>query len=371
MNNCIVEYNDITAFHPGYYVAEVIEDMGITQEEFAARLNTTPKTVSQLVNGQCNLSKDLAKKLSAMLGTSPEVWLNLQTAYEQKLIEIEQEKELPAQVMILDMIDYRYFEAFGLPHTRSAKEKISNLCGFLGIATLQLLRQPDLVANFRTGVSTVEEKNIVNSQTWLLLALRCATQISTQPYSEEKLKAALPEIRGMTVQAPDVFLPRLCELLAECGVAFVLLPNLKNSGVNGVMKWVSPDRAVLAINARRAYADIFWFSLFHELKHVLQHKTKTAFISLHAEEQQTVNQKLEDEADTFARNSLIPPKEYEKFAPSSATTDDQICAFAASIGIHPGVVVGRMQHDKIIPHSRCSSLRQRYTVEIAARETEA
>ena len=102
MNNCIVEYNDITAFHPGYYVAEVIEDMGITQEEFAARLNTTPKTVSQLVNGKCNLSRDLAKKLSVMLGTSPEVWLNLQTAYDQKLIEIELEKELAEQYADLE-----------------------------------------------------------------------------------------------------------------------------------------------------------------------------------------------------------------------------------------------------------------------------
>lgn len=371
MNNCIVEYNDITAFHPGYYVAEVIEDMGITQEEFAARLNTTPKTVSQLVNGKCNLSRDLAKKLSVMLGTSPEVWLNLQAAYDQKLIEIDLEKELAEQTKILNMIDYHYFEAFGLPHTRSVIEKVNSLCGFLGIATLRGLQKMDLVANFRTSVSATDEKHTVNSQAWLLLALRCAAQITTQPYSEEKLKAALPEIRGMTVQAPDVFLPRLRELLAECGVAFVLLPHLKNSGVNGVVKWVSPDRAVLAINALRAYADTFWFSLFHELKHVLQHKTKTTFVSLHAEEQQTVNQKLEDEADAFAQNYLIPPKQYEKFAPSRFTSDEQIRTFAASIGVHPGVVAGRMQHDKIIPHSRCSSLRQRYTVEIATREAEA
>ena len=263
MNNCIVEYNDITAFHPGYYVAEVIEDMGITQEEFAARLNTTAKTVSQLVNGKCNLSRDLAKKLSVMLGTSPEVWLNLQTAYDQKLIEIELEKELAEQTKILNMIDYRYFEECGFPPAKSSMEKAINLCSIFGIATLRKLQDPDLVANFRTAVSTTEEKQTVNSQAWLLLALRFANEITVQPYSAGKLRAALPEIRSMTLQSPDVFLPRLRELLAECGVAFVLLPHLKNSGVNGVMKWTSPDRAVLAINDRRAYADTFWFSLFH------------------------------------------------------------------------------------------------------------
>ena len=88
----IEQYKEIVAFHPGYYIAEIIEDMGISQAEFATRMGTTPKTVSTLVNGQINLSNDLAKKIAVMLGTSPEVWLNLQNRYDQKLIEIEIEK---------------------------------------------------------------------------------------------------------------------------------------------------------------------------------------------------------------------------------------------------------------------------------------
>ena len=71
------EYNDIVAFHPGYYIADIIEDMGISQVEFAARMGTTAKTLNQLVNGQANISNDLANKLSVMMGTSAEVWLNL------------------------------------------------------------------------------------------------------------------------------------------------------------------------------------------------------------------------------------------------------------------------------------------------------
>ena len=46
-----VEYNEIMAFHPGYYIQETIEDLEITQEEFAIRLGTTAKTISKLVNG--------------------------------------------------------------------------------------------------------------------------------------------------------------------------------------------------------------------------------------------------------------------------------------------------------------------------------
>lgn len=86
----VKEYKDIVAFHPGYYIADIIDDMEISQNEFAARMGTTAKTLSKLINGQANISNDLAKMLSVMLGTSVEVWQNLQNTYDQKLIEIQQ-----------------------------------------------------------------------------------------------------------------------------------------------------------------------------------------------------------------------------------------------------------------------------------------
>ena len=86
----VKEYKEIVAFHPGYYIADIIDDMEISQNEFAARMGTTAKTLSKLINGQANISNDLAKKLSVMLGTSVEVWQNLQNTYDQKLLEIQQ-----------------------------------------------------------------------------------------------------------------------------------------------------------------------------------------------------------------------------------------------------------------------------------------
>ena len=86
----VKEYKDIVAFHPGYYIADIIDDMEISQNEFATRMGTTVETLSKLINGQANISNDLAKKLSVMLGTSVEVWQNLQNTYYQKLLEIQQ-----------------------------------------------------------------------------------------------------------------------------------------------------------------------------------------------------------------------------------------------------------------------------------------
>lgn len=72
----------------------------------------------------------------------------------------------------------------------------------------------------------------------------------------------MPTLRSMTIEETEKFLPKIKEILAECGVAFVLLPHLKNSGINGAVKWINEDRVVLAMNNRKLNADIFWFSFF-------------------------------------------------------------------------------------------------------------
>ena len=359
----IMNYRDIMAFHPGYYVAEIIEDMGVTQAEFAVRMGTTSKTLSQLVNGQANISNDLAQKLSTMLGTSIEFWLNLQTAFDEKVIEINKAKATDEQAEIVAVIDYSYFvKLANLPSARTVREKIDNLCSYFRIADLRILRQNDFLVNFRTGIATVEDKNIINSRAWLQTALNVAAGIETEPFHADKLKAYIPEIRAMTLQDPEVFLPRLREIFSVCGVAFVLLPYLKNSGINGAVKWINQDRVVLAMNDRRLNADTFWFSLFHEIKHVLQQKTKTVFVSSSKQEMKEMDEKLEEEADTFAQNTLIPMRDYRQFAPSKYTSDAEIIAFAKKIGIHPGVVAGRLQHDHIIAPNRCSALKQQYKI---------
>ena len=117
----------------------------------------------------------------------------------------------------------------------------------------------------------------------------------------------------MTLQSPQVFLPRLKEIFSKCGVTFVLLPYLKNSGVNGAVKWINKDKVILALNDRRKSADTFWFSLFHEIKHVLQQKHKQIFISGQEINTAYLNEQLEAEADKFAQETLIPEKLYQAF----------------------------------------------------------
>lgn len=306
----IKEYKDIVAFHPGYYIADIIEDMEMSQAEFAQRMGTTAKTLSQLINGQANISNDLAKKLSAMLGTSIEIWQNLQNTYDQKLIEIQQVKDIDAQIELAKMIDYKYFvDVAGLPPTKNINDKVTNLCNFFKVADLRIMLQPDFLVNFKSSLSYNSEKNLINSRAWIQTAMNISKSIETKPYNAEKLKGYLAEIKDMIGDEPNVFLPRMREIFAECGVAFVLLPHLKNSGVDGAVKWVTEDMVVLAMKDRSLASNKFWFSVFHEIKHVLQQKIKTVFISSSIEEKIDINSKLEIEADKFAANILNKSRE--------------------------------------------------------------
>lgn len=89
-----IEYNDTIAFHPGYYIEEIVEKSEFTREDFAKRLDTTPKSLSSLIRGEQSLSIDIAMKLSRMLGTSVNYWLNLQNVYNSFIAEFKSDEKL-------------------------------------------------------------------------------------------------------------------------------------------------------------------------------------------------------------------------------------------------------------------------------------
>lgn len=358
-----IEYKNLIAFHPGYYIKDMIEDMEISQDEFAKRLGVSGKTVSKLINGKINLSNDVALQLSTMFGTSTEMWLNLQQSYDIKCLEIEKYQQLDSEKELLKLIDYKYFVNLGfVENTRDTLEKIKNLCAFFKISKLSILLREDLLVNYRSCSDSLNEKNIVNSKAWLQTAINIGKDMEVEPFNKSKLQKYIPEIREMTLQSPKVFLPRLKEIFNECGVSFVLLPHLKNSGINGAVTWINNQKAVLAINDRRSFADTFWFSLFHEIKHVLQEKLKLTLISFSSSKMEQIDKILEDDADLFSQETLIPTKDYKFFVATSNFSEYQVKQFAEKVKIHPGIVVGRLQKDKYVDYSRLNNLKERYKI---------
>ena len=147
-----IEYKDTVAFHPGYYIKELVEESGLTQEDFAKRLDTTPKNLSVLISGNQSLSIDIAMKLSRMVGTSVDYWLNLQKNYDSLVAEFKSEEELEREKKVLKMTDYRYFvENFNLPDLpRKTDQQVEQVRAFVGVSTLTVFEEPDLAASFRS-----------------------------------------------------------------------------------------------------------------------------------------------------------------------------------------------------------------------------
>lgn len=356
------ENERVVAFHPGYYVGELIEEEGITQTEFAKRLGTTDKTLSKLVNGLIPISNELASKLSLMTGTSVGLWLNLQVEYEKRCMEIERAEQLRQEIKYLDVLDYKYFKERGLVReVREKDEKIKELFRCLKVSSLSILERDDFLVCYRTATSAANNKKIICSNAWVQIAINKANEIETKPFDEKRLNCHIEEIRGMTVQKPDVFLPRLYEILSSCGVALVILPHLRNSGINGATKWLGKDKVMIAINTRGRDADKFWFAMFHEICHLKQKRVKRIMVQGEGN-LEDLDETLELECDQYASDVLIPRFEYKRFLTQKDLSAKAVRQFADRIGIHPGIVVGRLQHDERISYENLNNLKIKYDI---------
>jgi hypothetical protein len=182
-----------------------------------------------------------------------------------------------------------------------------------------------------------------------------AREIDTAPYNERRFLDALGEIRGLTSERAEIFIPRMRDLCASAGVAFVVIKEFPKSGANGVARWLSAGKAMIQLSTRRRWTDIFWFSFYHEAKHVLDREKKRAFVN-------RINDDPDAEAaaNRFAADMLIPRDKWAGFVASRAWSSVRVTEFARLVGIHPGIVVGRLQHERLIPHSGLNELRSRF-----------
>lgn len=349
-------YKNLIAFHPGAYVEEIFEDLNITQKEFAHRLNTTEKSLSKLMNGEDNLSKEMSYKLSKLTGISINTWMNLQNEYEKKLLEIN-DKRLEDELEVCKLIDFKYFKEHGfIENTRiTIKEKVIKLRSILNVSDLTYLTEFNMGVSYR-NTREFEDKSIINSNVMLEIASNKARNRCQNKLDKDKLKEYLPEIRRMTNDNPSDFYPRLEEILLACGVVLVALPNLKNASINGATKKFKNGSVMLLISDKNKSSDIFWFSIIHEISHILDND----FYSNYDNREEYIEKELK--ADVFASNFFIEDENYKKFVDLNDFSRESIVAFSNILGIHPSIILGRLQKEERVPYSHLNGLKVQYSV---------
>lgn len=350
-----VEYKDRIAFHPGYFIKEIIESSGLTQEDFAKRLDTTPKNLSMLVRGEQRLSNDIAMKLSRLTGTTIGYWLNLQKAYDALIAEFESDNELEKEKKVFDCLDYKYFrDKYGLKDfPRNKKEQIKETRKFLRVSTLRALEKKDMAVNFRSSAH-LSEQNVIKANALVQIATNIALEIDAPKYDKKRFEEAIDFALTQTTNHSG-FYKNINNAFHEAGVILVLLPNMPGSNINGATKKIG-NNIMLMVNDRRLNADTFWFTLFHEIGHIINGDFGISF--------EKEKGKIEDMADVFAENKLIDLEQYKEFRAQRRFDVNSIKNFAKKINRDPGIVVGRLQNDREIGYTDRSlnMLRQKYKV---------
>jgi HTH-type transcriptional regulator/antitoxin HigA len=342
------------AIPPGETIRENMEFLGMDQEELAARLGITPKHLSNILNANAPITYETALKLETAIGPGAQFWMNLETNYQLNKARLEKQEELNLDLEILKEIPYKKMSDFGwLENTADQTKRVMNCREFFGVANLSLI-QSSYAVMFRKQKQKNEIANL-SVLAWLRKAELKGMAIEVGKFSRRKLKTLIPTFRKLTLKAPAQFFPELQKLCAQCGVALVLVEDLPKTYICGATIWRN-NKAILALSVRGKRADIFWFTFFHELAHLLHHDKKEFHINYE-------NDAEEDEANKIASNYLIPDHLYQDFINNYPYTEQkQIVNYANKIGIAPCILVGRLLHNNLIEYKNYSNLRPSFEI---------
>ena len=348
----ITQSRNTIAVPPGETIKEQLEDRNMTQRELASRTGYSEKHISQLINGQATLSVDAALKLECVFGVPSSFWSGLEADYRADLARVEQENDMEAEETLARKSPYAQCVKLGwLPPAANAKEKVRCLREFFCVSSLQfvLLPEKNLLPKIAYRCMDAQECHEMARAIWAQQAKKKAESVHVERLDLYKLEQMIPAFRAMTNEPPNEFHPKLKEMCASCGVALVLIPHLEGSGIQGA-SFATNFGVALALTARGKWADRFWFDFFHELCHILE---------MHFSQAEVDTDEQNEAADAFARNTLIPQHEYDKLSYLPLTAES-IRAFAQSVGIAPGIVVGRLQKEGLLEYDHMNSLKIKY-----------
>lgn len=358
---------------PGETLKDLLEERGWTQRELATRLGYSEKHISQLINGKVPLSESVAQQLEHVLGAPAGFWLNREAKYREHKARLENERNCKEWVPWLDELPVKLMMKCGaIPKCRLTKNNkpgvVASCLRFFRVASPTAWRKQYscLQASFRR--SDTQAFDAVAVIAWLRLGEIEAEKQTLPPYNKARFRAALKKARALTCQPPQEFRPELENLLKEAGVLLALVPAIPGARVSGVARWLNATQPIIQLSLYGKTNDKFWFNLFHEAAHLLLHANdKSARQSVYLDDDQTQSHgAAEREADAWAARWLIP-EEHEKEL-SCLITKDKVSTFAKRIGIHPGIVVGRLQHEKIIPQSWMNDLKTRVDFRVDFKE---
>jgi HTH-type transcriptional regulator / antitoxin HigA len=347
------------AVPPGESLRERLAELHLSQAEFARRTGLTTKHVNQVMQGVASLSAEVAQRLEYATGTPSWWWLRLEADYRDALTRLSQREELAADVAWVDSMPVRELLRQGvLPDEPKDKvSRLQQLLAFFGVASVDAYEAVWGIPAAAFRRSAAYEVNPAAVAAWLRLGELAAGDLDTAPFAEHKLRALLPELRGLSRQPVGKALRTLTELCASAGVAVVFTPEVTGARAYGATRWLNGRLPVVQLSLRGRTDQALWETVFHELGHVLLHGRRALFIESDDGSLSGESAGQEEEAATFARDAVILPERRERFA-ALRTIEDAVI-FAEETGISAGLVAGYLQASGQWSRSQGNQLKRR------------
>ena len=352
MNDAICAADWVSA--PGRTMLEMLDESSRSVLDLASHLGCGRGAVEALLAGEQTVTETTAALLSTFFQTTTSFWVKRESQFRARLelMKANGGSEWMKKLPLADMVAFQWVGA------GSDSERLIQCLNFFecsGIAEWE--RRYGAVLNrtlFRK--STAFDSEVESVSAWLRQGERLARLVNTPLWSPTNLRAQLSSLRALSrVSDPSKFVPELVRICSSAGVAVVVVRTPQRCPASGAARFLSPEKAVIQLSFRHLSDDHFWFSLFHEIGHLLLHGEET----IHLEETDRQNGKEEEEANEFAADVLVPRAERTRMLGLGEDTRS-IVRFATQIGTSPGIVVGQMQHYGVIEHSRMNALKKRY-----------
>ncbi|MDR3176179.1 MAG: HigA family addiction module antidote protein [Desulfovibrio sp.] len=344
--------------HPGISIQEVIDDREMTQSELARRMGRTSKFVNELMKGSASLSEETALQLEKVLGVRAGFWLSLERQYKLYKAEEAERESLARQEEWASSFPVAGMVKLGwIPKKREKSGIVKLLLEFFGVASPEawgeIWGQGKLNVSYRSSQAFSSKATSVAA--WLRFGQKIAIQKQIPPFNRNSFRQEIESIRGLAGYTDvKIFVPRLQEICQQCGVIVLFVPKLPGTVLSGAAHWFG-GKPIIQLSLCHKSNDHLWFSFFHEMKHILSHSSKEIYIN-----ERTNDSPEEIQANKFAMNTLIPEEKYRIFISNWNGNISGIKSFASSVDIAPGIVVGRLQHDKRLPMTIGNELKIRY-----------
>src|SRR3989339_155754 len=345
------QYFPSVVFHPGETLEEKLEEMEMGPKEFALRTGKPEKTIIAVLNGKSSITPDMAVQFENVTKIPANFWMNHQRSYdefiarEKRQTVIQEAVAWARQFPLADMIKKGW-----LPQVATIEEKTMEMIAFFGFSNHTAWEdyycKQELKVAFRISLSSTNEPFAISA--WLRKGELQAAELEANDYSEKKFKEALPELKSIMAEHPDDFFIRLQNTCLKAGVKLVHTPTLPKAPICGSTRWLN-DTPLIQLTGRYNRNDSFWFTFFHEAGHILLHGKKDIF--LEKIEYSDKDKEKEEEADAFACKWTLTEDEEAEILAAAPLSEEDIRDFAKQFTTHPAIIIGRLQHKKLIPYS--------------------